>query len=112
EIPVVGIEIPRITSPSVVGVGVDADAVGPGVVRADVHSAGSAALNRKQHAMIILRARIFSREQVSVVLSLHWILQDRPATLVRVSGRGARPGRLQDIALSRAAPVHRTTGAI
>src|SRR5205809_966095 len=78
----------------------------------DVRSTGSAALNRKQHAMIILRARIFSREQVSVVLSLHWILQDRPAALVRVSGRGARSGGLQDIALCRADPVHRSSGEI
>src|SRR5262245_43857568 len=81
KVTVVGIEVSRVTPACVVGVREDADAMGQRVVRTQVHFTGGAALNREQHAMVILRSRIFSRKQISVQRSLGRVLQDQSTPL-------------------------------
>jgi hypothetical protein len=107
EVSIIRVEISRTTPACVVGGRIDADAVRPRVIRTNVHAASRPALNREQHAMVVLSAGIFSRKQVSVELTFRWILQYQSPSLSRISRRRASSINLDGVTLRCANSVNR-----
>src|SRR5215510_10396954 len=67
-----------------------ADAMRPRVITLHRNAFSSAALNRKQQAVVVRRTFIAELRNVGEVLSLCRILQIEEPALVRISGRRAR----------------------